>query len=118
MKNYIKQNPSKAIFAALFLISSIGLYAFKPNPASGYDYMTVLAQTTGSGKGLNVSISGKDFKQIDLSKDNKGYYDFNFMLTFIQEYEGYGWQLEPSTVTYSVSPNGNASCFAVMKKVK
>jgi len=96
----------------------IALYAFKPTPAANYDYLTILAQTTGNGKGLNISIGGRDFKQIDLSKDSKGWYDFNQFVSFVQEYEGYGWQLETSSVTYTVSPNGNASCFAIMKKQK
>lgn len=108
----------KTIIAAAIIAVCIGLYAFKPQPSGGYEYLTVLAQTTGNGKGLNISIGGKDFKQIDLSKDNKGWYDFNQFAAFVQEYESYGWQLEPASVTYTVSPNGNASVFAIMKKNK
>lgn len=108
---------TKMIIAAAIIIVLAGLYAFKPNQTQ-YEYLTVLAQTTGNGKGLNISIGGRDFKQIDLSKDNKGWYDFNQFNAFVQEYEGYGWQLETSSVTYTVSPNGNASCFAIMRKPK
>ncbi|MFN3405182.1 MAG: hypothetical protein ACK40G_13875 [Cytophagaceae bacterium] len=113
------------LIVAGVLFVSASLFAFKsPSETAsdtntkGYEYMTVVALTTGSGKGLNLSIGGRDFKQIELPKDNKGWYDFNFFLTFIQEYEGYGWVLEPGSMSYSVSPNGNATAFAVMKKSK
>jgi len=109
---------NKLIIAAAIIVATIGLYSFKPTPASGYDYLTVLAQTTGNGKGLNISIGGKDFKQVDLSQDNKGWYDFGQFAAFVSEYESYGWQLEPASVTYTVSPNGHAAVFAIMKKSK
>lgn len=90
-------------------------YAFKPAPVK-YEYMTVLAQTTGNGKGLNISRSN-DFKLVDLPRDNKGWYDFGFFTKYLEEYVSYGWQIEGS-ISYGVSPNGNASCFAILKKEK
>jgi hypothetical protein len=110
----IKQHFYKIIAIAAIIVA---IYSFKPN-AVQYDYLTVLAQTTGNGKGLNISIGGRDFKQIDLDKANKGWYDFNQLASFLSEYESYGWQLEPASISYTVSPNGNAGVFAIMKKAK
>ncbi len=113
----IKTNKKLLAFitATILITCLFSIYAFRPADGQ-YKYMTVLAQTTGNGKGLNISTSN-DFKHVELPIDSKGWYDFNFFVKYIEEFESYGWQLEGSVV-YGVSPNGYASCFAILKKAK
>jgi hypothetical protein len=61
-----------------------------------YEYATVTYQPPfGANKGLFVSISGKEFEEIAVKKDQvkHGIYDYTILLNYVQGMTESGWKV-------------------------
>ena len=88
---------NKTIILLSVATLTLSVFAFKSIPEKkAYNYLTI--HTFNNDEDLvYVSIGGKEYKRMNLSRQTKGKWDFNPLINLITEYENQGWELQSIT---------------------
>jgi hypothetical protein len=82
-------------FLGLLVILGVALvfYSFKAKTVNKkYQYLAVYAEHYDLDK-VHVSIDGKEYKNLHLTKQIQGPWDINPLINLIHQYENEGWEL-------------------------
>lgn len=83
-------------FLALIGIIAIivAIFAFKSNPAKpSYSYLSIRTYHYDLDE-VYLSIGGKEYKKINLKRQQQGTFDLNPLINLINQYENEGWELQ------------------------
>jgi hypothetical protein len=82
------------LFLSLIVLIGVGLLAFKSNSSNpSYSYLVIRTYHPDMDE-VSISIGGKEFKKINLSKQYQGGYDMNALINLINQYENEGWEMQ------------------------
>lgn len=84
---------NKIILVIVFALFAIALFSFKPHPVTKGYYHLMIYTTHYDFDRVFISIDGKEYKELKLTKQVKGPWDFNPMINLIHQYENEGWEL-------------------------
>lgn len=76
------------------LFVGFAFVAFRSNESKpSYSYLAIRAYHPDMDE-VSISIGGKEFKKINLSKQYQGGYDMNALINLINQYEMEGWEMQ------------------------
>ncbi len=97
-------------FIGAIILIAIVLFAFKTQTVpKKYQHLMIYSIHYDLDK-VFISIDGKEYKELKLTKQIKGPWDYNPIINLIHQYENEGWEL--------VSCNTNGSSFYYLRKEK
>jgi hypothetical protein len=72
----------------------ITFFAFKSNPPKpSYSYLSIRTYHYDLDE-VYLSIGGKEYKKINLKKQQQGTFDLNPLINLINQYENEGWEMQ------------------------
>ena len=76
------------------IIIIFAIFAFRSNPAKpSFSYLSIRTYHYDLDE-VYISIGGKEYKKINLKRQQQGAFDLNPLINLVNQYENEGWELQ------------------------